>query len=81
MTVLLTNDVCCSINSAHAFFWVYHGVTKSRTQLSDWTELNWLIHHIWRVLAKETIYIQEVNGFLIQYIPSHLLVTFAEMIW
>ena len=25
---------------------VIHGVVKSRTQLSDWTELNWKIHSI-----------------------------------
>lgn len=37
------------------------------------------VHIIWRVLAKETIYIQEVNGSLIQHIPFHLFVTFAKM--
>jgi len=37
------------------------------------------IHIICRVLAKETIYIQEVTGSLIQYIPFHLLVTFAKI--
>ena len=26
---------------------VIHGVAKSRTQLSDWTELNWLTYIIW----------------------------------
>ena len=24
-----------------------HGVTKSRTRLSDWTELNWVLSHVW----------------------------------
>ena len=24
---------------------VIHGVAKSRTQLSDWTELNWIVHY------------------------------------
>ena len=27
-----------------------HGVTKGRTQLSDWTELNWLAHFVWNQL-------------------------------
>ena len=29
---------------------VIHGVTKSRTQLSDWTELNWTEDHFGRSL-------------------------------
>ena len=24
-----------------------HGVTKCQTRLSDWTELNWMVHHYW----------------------------------
>ena len=30
---------------------VVHGVTKGQTQLSDWTELNWLLTHLTKVLA------------------------------
>ena len=26
---------------------VIHGVAKSRTWLSDWTELNWIVHLLW----------------------------------
>ena len=28
-----------------------HGVAKSRTQLSDWTELNWMIHDVEHLLT------------------------------
>ena len=27
---------------------VIHGVPKSRTRLSDWTELNWILTRVWR---------------------------------
>ena len=33
-----------------------HGVAKSRTQLSDWTELNWLrTTYIWKILGTDII--------------------------
>ena len=40
------------IAKLHSFLcWVIcaaiHGVTKSQTQLSDWTELNWIFHHVY----------------------------------
>ena len=28
----------------HIYIYTIHGVTKSQTQLSDWTELNWTEH-------------------------------------
>ena len=37
---------------------VIHGVAKSRTQLSDWTEMNWWMH-----LAKEYM----GNPFLLKF--------------
>ena len=33
-----------------AWYAVIHGVTKSRTQLSDWTELNWNLKNIWKLI-------------------------------
>ena len=30
-----------------------HGVTKSQTQLSGWTELNWTDVQMWELLRKE----------------------------
>ena len=33
---------------------VIHGVTKSRTQLSDWTELNWINYTL--AMISEKIY-------------------------
>ena len=30
-----------------------HGVTKSRTRLSDWTELNWYVIHVTKPVEKE----------------------------
>ena len=35
------------VMSREAWHAAVHGVTKSRTQLSDWTELNWLLRHIY----------------------------------
>ena len=29
-----------------------HGVAKSRTQLSDWTELNWITLYLWHLLSR-----------------------------
>ena len=36
---------------------VIHGVAKSRTQLSDWTELNWCIFLYYLVHKKQVIFI------------------------
>lgn len=48
--------------------------------INSFQALSWFICVIWRLLAKETIYVQEVNGSLTQYLPLHLPVTFAKMI-
>ena len=34
---------------------VIHGVAKSQTQLSDWTELNWTDKNIWTSLVAQTV--------------------------
>ena len=34
---------------------VIHGVTKSRTQLSDWTELNWVGCPYWNLLSNHCV--------------------------
>ena len=36
-----------------------HGVSKSRTQLSDWTELNWYFNIKWNV-KKKNLHVEEV---------------------
>ena len=40
---------------------VFHGVTKSRTQLNDWTELNWtfpfnVLKNVYMYVADNEIY-------------------------
>ena len=37
-----------------------HGVAKSQTQLSDWTELNWI----------DTIYLLRISFFPCEYMPG-----------
>ena len=38
-----------------------HGVTKSRTQLRDWTELNWQMINAWKLLKLiEWMYVEKI---------------------
>ena len=38
-----------------------HGVTKSRTQLRDWTELNWQMINAWKLLKlTEWMYMEKI---------------------
>ena len=43
---------------------VIHGVSKSRTRLSDWTELNWFFDHLmWRADSfKKTLMLGKIEG-------------------
>ena len=46
-----------------------HGVTKSQTRLSDWTELNWnkigiWLQEVWKVLSTITHSFSSINSFL-----------------
>ena len=47
-----------------------HGVTKSRTQLNNWTELNWTSHLPYIVQARMTVYfifLKRKEGIIFRY--------------
>ena len=56
-----------------------HAVTKSRTQLSEWTEMNWVVHNFYFFLAqswKIDLFLESVHFFhVIQF--SFLFFSFA----
>ena len=52
-----------------------HGVTKSRTWLSDWTELNW-DHFIWRTCASVDFAIWRGPGTYSPWIPRNYCIYF-----
>ena len=49
-----------------------HGVAKSRTRLSDWTELNWwLTHDDWHMISSQWTFVDTVEkSFLVFYFTT-----------
>jgi len=59
-----------------------HGVAKSRTWLSDWTELNWLLENLFIHLFKEELWesVHRVRGMAVSSKIHRKLIVFPDPI-